>query len=253
MADILASSKVSSNFLSKRDPRLKLIFLFLFSILAFRFSLLSNIIILPLITAGVMRTGFTLQRLIKSSFGFLIIIILPPALALIHLLQETTGQSLESASLFSLSLLNIYLFSILIIRSTGLRALQNGTSWFVSFIPFLSARKAGLMMGMTLSTLPRILVEWGQIRDAQKARGGDGSKNPVKRLTTPLLPLILNTILKAETTADALESRGFQEKESLSGKTFRKYISLGWNNGDSLLLFGGSLLLTGLVLIPYLF
>ena len=113
--------------------------------------------------------------------------------------------------------------------------LKNSATWIFSFIPLVPAKKLGLLIGITLTMVPGILAEWKKIRDAQVSRGIELSADPLRRITAPFLPLLVNSILKAEITASALETRGYTGKEEFSGKYLRKNLGFKWKKKDSLL------------------
>ena len=236
MADLLNFSFRSNSFFLQIDPRGKLILLIIFPICSFLLSTQFMLLLSPILFFGIIYTDIKVSLLLKSSIGFFVILLFLPLSVLIRNLSNHADGEIYQALEFSLALLNIYLFSIFIIRITGVRGIQNGITWYLSFVPFIPSRKIGLLIGLTLSTLPQIFSDWNRIIDAQKSRGIESTRNPLRRLASPLFPLFLNTILKSVAIAAALETRGYAETEYIPGRDIRKMLSLKWKLKDTIFL-----------------
>ncbi len=70
-----------------------------------------------------------------------------------------------------------------------------------------------MMISLALRFVPALIGEFERIRTAQAARGMDmhsgGLKRKIKGITCLALPLTVNSFLRAEEIAAAMESRGY--------------------------------------------
>ncbi len=245
MADLLNYTP-GGNRLTKRDPRCKLLIIIILPFFVFRFSILISLSLSIFFLLLNHFSGFKIKSLIKSSRGFLFILLLLPGAVM---LREgfsgksvsafdflKPGASLSSSLELSLRLLTLYLLVILFIRATGTLQFSNAASWFLSFIPGFPARKTGLLLNLTFNMIPGLMDQWDKIHAAQLTRGIGSVRNPVKRVFAPLFPLLLNSIIRSEITAQALEVRGFKEKDLATPAQIRSLQGLSWKLSDTFLL-----------------
>jgi len=111
-----------------------------------------------------------------------------------------------------------------------------------------------MVIQITLRYLPIIAQIAEKIAKAQASRGGDWEQkgfNPVrqaKRVLPLIVPIIINSLKRAETMATAMESRGFNASEKRSS-----YYSLQFNFVDGLLIVASTLLSTAMSLYGRLY
>jgi energy-coupling factor transport system permease protein len=95
-----------------------------------------------------------------------------------------------------------------------------------------------MVVQITMRYLPLIAQTAEKIAKAQAARGGDWEQrgfNPIrqaKRILPLIVPLIVNSLKRAETMALAMESRGFNAGETRSSYYALKFL---WMDGAFLL------------------
>ena len=91
------------------------------------------------------------------------------------------------------------------------KELRDATTWFIQPVPFLSERRIGLMVSLTIRFFSIILDEAEEVRLAHKARLGDQNKNPFRRAKFLALPLLRRSFSRAEDVTLALAARGFRD------------------------------------------
>jgi len=265
MADLLLTPEDCTRREHRGDPRKELLLLFLTSGAVFAAEPPVLLLYLILFLVRLAGTGLSLLRLLSASRGFLFLIVL---FFLAAFLQDrfpgagrpSAGSLLPAAARLCLRLLGLYTAGVLFLRRTGIGEIRRAAAWTVSFIPRLPARTVGLLISLTFGYAWALRELWDTIRDAQKVRGMEHVRNPVKRLTAPLFPLLLNSILRSRTSADALTVRGMEMssgEEDLTGRRFRQTLFPGnrKNRNPRLLLNAAVILLplTAQYLLPFLF
>ncbi|MDC7240487.1 MAG: energy-coupling factor transporter transmembrane protein EcfT [Spirochaetales bacterium] len=78
-------------------------------------------------------------------------------------------------------------------------------------IPLIPAGRISTSMGLSLTLIPLIISEMGEIRDAMVSRCGWNPRRPVRNLTSMGIPLLEGVLTRAEALSDAMESRLFTE------------------------------------------
>ena len=91
------------------------------------------------------------------------------------------------------------------------RDLQNALVWLFKPVPFLPARRIGLMVSLTLRFFTLILDQAEEVRLALKTRLGDRSRNPFRRAKYMALPIIRRSVFRAEDVTLALAARGYRD------------------------------------------
>ncbi|NWF93514.1 MAG: energy-coupling factor transporter transmembrane protein EcfT [Syntrophaceae bacterium] len=178
--------------------------------------ILDSVILLSLLTVS----GLSLIRFIRDlrTWGFLLFIL--------FLFQTlfTPGRPLPllpwlpiSAEGFNLGILTFWRlglilgFSILFTAVTRPRELRDTLVWLLKPLPFLPARRIGLMVSLTLRFFSLILDQSEEVRLAHKARSGDRNKNPLRRAKFLGLPILRRSFSQAEDVAFALAARGYRD------------------------------------------
>lgn len=106
-------------------------------------------------------------------------------------------------------------FGVLFTAVTRPRELQDALVWFLRPVPFLPARRIGLMAGLTLRLFTLLVEEGEEVKLAYRARYGDRCRNPWRRLKCLLLPILRRSFSRADEIAFALAARGYREDQPL--------------------------------------
>ncbi|MGB9628853.1 MAG: energy-coupling factor transporter transmembrane component T family protein [Thermodesulfobacteriota bacterium] len=119
------------------------------------------------------------------------------------------GLTLGGITVWRLGLILCY--ATIFTAVTRPRELQDSISWFIKPLPFLTERRIGLMVSLTIRFFSIILNEAEEIRLAHKARLGDQKKNPFRRAKFLALPLLRRSFSRAEEVTLALAARGYRD------------------------------------------
>lgn len=103
------------------------------------------------------------------------------------------------------------LWAVLFTATTKTAEVQRAVLWALHPVPFVPGRRIAVMAGLALHLFVTLLDDVEEIRTAQRARLGDRSKNPYRRLKTVILPLFRKALDRVETTALAMAARGYRE------------------------------------------
>lgn len=106
-------------------------------------------------------------------------------------------------------MLAVLMAGLLFIRTTPMAAVRATTAWLLRPVPFLDGQQVATMLGLLVRFIPMILTQARETRQAQQARGIDGRRNPLVRLTAIALPLLRHTFVKADNIAVAMTARGY--------------------------------------------
>lgn len=146
-------------------------------------------------------------------------------------------EGLRSGLLFGWRLLLIIGICAVLTGTTSLSTLKNGVEWFLRPVPFIREARVATMFSLTFVLIPLIFDQAAEISDAQKARGIENRKSPLRRINFLTLPLLLQTFRRADEMVLAMESRCYSEERTpVDFKT----------NWQDWLLFG----LTALICLP---
>ncbi len=117
------------------------------------------------------------------------------------------GLRLGALTCWRLSLILGY--AVLFTAITRPREIQDALIWLLKPVPFLPARRIGLMVSLTIHFFAIILDQAEEVLLAHKARLGDQNKNPFRRAKLLALPLLRRSFYRAEDVTLALAARGF--------------------------------------------
>lgn len=209
-----------NSFLHRWDARCKIL-----GVLIITLSLLQFKISLFLFYSGMLIGLFSLSRLPLKQFlrefkfwAILLFILFlfqilfsqgSPLSTLPWLPIGKEGLTLGGITVWRLGLILFY--ATLFTAVTRPRELQDAIAWFINPVPFLSERRIGLMVSLTIRFFSIILDEAEEIRLAHKARLGDQNKNPFRRAKFLGLPLLRRSISRAEEVTLALAARGYRD------------------------------------------
>jgi len=108
---------------------------------------------------------------------------------------------------FCVKLLLFLLVSIVFIATTTIRQITFSIEWLLRPIPFISATNVATMISLTIVQVPVIFDIIHEINYAQKSRCVENIKNPIRRLTIFLMPILTKVIRNADNLTFAFESR----------------------------------------------
>ena len=114
----------------------------------------------------------------------------------------------ETALVTIMRLLALVLLAFVVMRTTSVTALMGLVEWLMQplgRLGWVKPQRIALLVGLTLRFMPVLAQQWGDIRQAQSARGLHA--NPVALL----VPMLVRTLQRAEEISQALEARSPQE------------------------------------------
>ena len=100
---------------------------------------------------------------------------------------------------------------ILFVTSSKISEINAGLQWVLKPLPFVPEKRVAIMISLMIRFLPLILDQGREISNAQKARGIERVKNPVKRLSLFGIALIRRIFETADRLVLAMEARCFSE------------------------------------------
>jgi biotin transport system permease protein len=194
-----------TGWLYRLSPRVKLIFLAVFSIALF---LTKSLVLLGM---ALLLAGFILSEArlgVRESLSRL-----RPVLLTIGLI-----------AVFSFAFISALDATVALFRLSALALLATAVTASVSISQFMdeitlalrplekvglaNAADVGLSVGLVVRFVPEIINRYGAIRDAHHARG-------IKiKAHTVIVPLIIMTLKDADAIADAIDARGFRGQSS---------------------------------------
>lgn len=139
------------------------------------------------------------------------------ALGPVTLTIEGAGQG----GLICWRMVTVLVAGLLFIRTTRMAEVRAAAAWLLKPVPFLDGQQAATMLGLLVRFIPMILTQAAETRQAMQARGIDGRRNPVVRLTAIALPLLRHTFIKADDIAVAMAARGYSGATTPFGFTSR--------------------------------
>jgi biotin transport system permease protein len=117
-----------------------------------------------------------------------------------------------AAALVVLRLLALVLAAAVVTATTRVTELVAVVEWLCSPLRVFGVRPAriGLLIAMTLRFIPLVADRAERIREAQAARGG--TVRGIRAWTTTAVPLLVQVLQMAHTTAEALDARGADDE-----------------------------------------
>jgi len=214
-------------------------------------SLWGHLIFLTLLTIitlhGLRSAGVRLWRLIREIRYFLVLLGLVFALRALNFtdingwLPAVTADSAASALIVCWRLLLVVCMGLLLMATTRSAEIRASLVWFLRPIPALDEKMAATMVGLVVRLIPVILLQAGEIGDAQRARCIERCKNPLTRIMRFTIPLFRRVFLGADELAMAMQARCYSEHRSLPDLSFT------WRDG---LVLGSAMLLFPTLFLP---
>jgi energy-coupling factor transporter transmembrane protein EcfT len=181
-------------------------------------------------------------REIRYFLFFLVFVFLARSLSFSsHWLPVVRMDAALAAGMVCWRLLVVVGMGLLLVVTTRIAHIRAAMVWFLGPVPGVNQYKAATMVGLVVRFLPLILFQAAEMADAQRARGVERCRNPLRRLKWFAIPLLRRVFLAADELTDALEARCYNDRRSLP--------ELAFTRRDTMAL-GVALLMAGTLLLP---
>lgn len=120
-------------------------------------------------------------------------------------------QGTQTGARFAVRLILMIMACTVMTGTTSLLDFRNIIEWYLRPVPFVPEVKAATIVNLTFVLIPVILDSYTEMMDAQKARGIELQKNPVKRVRYMLIPLLGRTLRRADEIVFAMEARCYSQ------------------------------------------
>ena len=206
--------------LHRLDPRFKLLFITLLSLVCLNLYFISLGIFTSLLLGFIIYSRLPLKSWVKELryfFVFLLFVFMARVLStggasLIEVkFISVSKQGLTAGFLVCWRLAFIVLLGFTLISTTRPAEIKAAVQWYLKPVPFIPQKKVAMMMGLILRFVPVIFDQAAETSDAQKARCVQNRRNPVYRLIKLGFPLMRRTFERADDLVAAIEARGFTE------------------------------------------
>lgn len=207
--------------LHRMDGRLKLLCMVLLS-LAVSFAsalhhylLLSGVIVIALLIARL-----PIIALLKDMQFFAVIIIIVLVADAFNITGDPipgcpiagiSVQGLVEGLRFAGRLILILLVCMIMTGTTSLLTFRNVIEWYLRPIPFIPAARIATMINLTFVLIPVIFDSYAEMMHAQKSRCVQLRKNPIKRISYIVFPLLSRTLQRTDEMVFAMEARCYSE------------------------------------------
>ena len=212
-----------SSLLHILDPRFKILFMIVLSLVCLNLNFASLGILTVLLFGLSINSRLPLYPAFRELRYFFVLL----GFVFVARVLSTGGDPLIDFKLFSLPrqglsagmlvcwrLALIVLLGFTIISTTRPSDIKAAVQWYLKPLPIIPEKKVALMMGLILRFVPVIFDQAAETAEAQKARCVQNRKNPVYRLIKLGFPLMRRTFERADDLVAALEARAFTEKRT---------------------------------------
>ncbi len=250
----------TGSIIHKTDPRVKIIVNFIYIIFLFIInSFIGYGLVFLWIFATAMAAKLPLKMLFKGLkplkwillITFVVNVIFTPGENLFSIgFINVSREGVILATRMSVRLVLLVLGTSILTLTTSPVSLTDGIEGVLS--PFkkigLPAHELAMMMTIALRFIPTLIDETDKIMKAQMARGADFESgnviNRAKNMVPLLVPLILNSIKRADDLAVAMEARCYRGAEGRTKLRPLKYTTI-----DFAMLFGSILYFAGIFIL----
>ena len=224
MAELTSFGYLSGDsVLHRLDPRFKLLFIILISLVCLSLNFISLGIFTALLLVLAFLSHLPLHSGLRDLRYFFILLLLVfiarvlstggPSVLDLHVVS-VSQQGLLDGLLICWRLVFIVLLGFTLITTTRPPEIKAAVQWYLKPVPFIPEKKVAMMMGLILRFVPVIFDQATETAEAQKARCVQNRKNPIYRLTKLGLPLMRRTFERADDLVAAIEARGFTENRT---------------------------------------
>ena len=209
--------------LHRLDPRFKLLFITLLSLVCLNLYFIALGIFTSLLLGLIIYSRLPLKSGVKELRYFFVLLLF----VFMARVLSTGGASLIEVKFISVSkqgltagflvcwrLAFIVLLGFTLISTTRPAEIKAAVQWYLKPVPFIPEKKVAMMMGLILRFVPVIFDQAAETADAQKARCVQNRRNPVYRLIKLGFPLMRRTFERADDLVAAIEARGFTENRT---------------------------------------
>jgi len=212
----------------RHDPRLKLLELSLWSIMALASSpgVMGIIALILIVLLGISGTRISRMRRPLVFWAIMAFTIILTAglsggtgsaerLAIGSYSLPFYPEGLARGALRAARLLTVLMAGQLLSATTDPSDLAAALRKILFFLPSSWSSSLTTAISLTLAFIPRILDEAAIIRDAAFSRGLGSRRSPLRRLVSLGLPMAEATLRRADLTTEALLSRCYSENPTL--------------------------------------
>lgn len=207
--------------LHRMDGRIKLLCMLLFSLSASLASEWRHFLVpLALALAALGMAKLPVLALLKDMkfFAVLICIVLVTNAFTIagdpipyFPIEQVSMQGVAAGLRFAGRILLIFMVCTVMTGTTPLLTFQNVIEWYLRPIPFIPEVRIAMMIKLTFVWIPILFDSYTEMANAQKSRGVDLRRNPVKRVKWIVFPLLSRTLRRTDEIVYAMESRCYSE------------------------------------------
>ena len=200
------------------DPRFGLIILIMLSLSVLRAGL-PGLVLFSIACIGLSgHLGMGITRLIRElryAAVLLLFIVIARGLvtdgrSIVSIFGLTlTEEGVEAGILIAWRLLIIIVLGAIFMLAARPTAIKAAIEWYLKPVPWIPHARVGMMLGLLLRFIPVIFYQSGEVADAQRARGVERVKNPIRRLMILVIPLLRKLFITADKLATAMAARGY--------------------------------------------
>jgi biotin transport system permease protein len=129
-------------------------------------------------------------------------------------LPGITQTGLTAGLIFAWRLGAAVAVGLVLTGTTQLTELRMALYWWLQPLPGKTAARLATMFSLTLALIPLIFNQAAVVREAQISRGIEQVKNPWRRLSCLVWPVLRETFRRADELILAMESRCYSERRS---------------------------------------
>ncbi len=205
--------------LKNLDPRIKFSLLLLYTVLIYQVHTWGLVLLTAIATILFFSGKPSLKHLLFRGKGILILGIL------IYFATYGAEKNTITALLSVLRFVTTVLLGMCLISTTLPEEIEKAVYWFLKPLPFISASVIATRIRLTFMFIPDLMETAEKIKEARISRCIQRERNPFKKITTLIIPLLSSVIERAEVTAFAMEARCYTDKKhyTLKHLTLKDY------------------------------
>ena len=208
MAGLVFHYFPGESLLHEMDARVKLGMLMGVTISVFGSDMPGLMLLSTLLAFGITATRLPMAPVLRQmrAFGVLILVIVIVKTLSFRSPHFSINGLLEGA-VYGWRLVLVLISAVIFISTTKTTETRDAIVWTLRPFPESFRAKTAAMISLTLSFVPTVFDQASIIRFAQKSRGIDSVKNPIKKLRSYGVPLAIRTFSKADSIAMAMQAR----------------------------------------------
>lgn len=220
------------------DPRVKIVSLIIFSLIVFRSGFAAVLPVSTLLIAVVCLAGMSFRQVLQALRPVMLFFLL---IFLLHLFftpgRELAGlpglpvsvtyEGLATGSLLTWRFVSLIISAAVLTSTTMPSDLVSGIEMLLRPLRIIgvSSNSATTMLSLALRFFPTLIGEYERVKTAMAARGMDFRKGGLiarlRKVSSLAVPLTLNSFLRAEEVAAAMEARGYSQGRRTSIRELR--------------------------------